>query len=304
MATPDPLADAADELYGLAPEEFTAARNNRAKAAQAEGDRDLAEAIRGLAKPTAAAWLANQLVRQDPDALDPLLELGVELRAATAQLDGAEMRRLSREQPKVLGQLVRRATAIAKDAGKPVSPTTAHDLETTLRAAVADEEAANQLMAGRLAISLEHNGFGLVAPGNLSLVRSTEPKQKAATGTTTRKSGGATAAPAKPSRDERQAQELADAEQELEDAQAAVEVTEAGQEEAQAVVDRAQASVEEARTELDRLREQMEQAKFAVSRAEGELREAKQRLERAARAARAAANGLADATAKRDRLKG
>jgi hypothetical protein len=48
----------------------------------------------------------------------------------------------------------------------------------------------------------------------------------------------------------------------------------------------------------------MEQAKFALSRAEGELRQAKQGLEQSARAARAAANALADATAKRDRLKG
>jgi DNA repair exonuclease SbcCD ATPase subunit len=304
MATPDPLADAADELYGLTPEEFTAARNARAKAAQSEGERDLAQAIRGLAKPTAAAWLANQLVRQDPSALGPLLDLGEALRAATAQLDGGEMRRLSREQPKVVGQLVRRATAIAQEAGKPVSATTAHDLETTLRAAVADADAADQLMAGRLAIALEHNGFGLVAPGNLSLVRAPEAASKRSAETTTRRAGAAPTAPAKPTRDERKAQELADAEQELEDAQAAVEVTEAGQEQAQAAVDTAQEAVEDARETLDGLREQMEQAKFAVSRVEGELREAKQRLERAARAARAAANALADATAKRDRIKG
>jgi hypothetical protein len=294
MASPDPLGEAAYELYGLAPEEFTAARNARAKAAQAEGDRDLAEAVRGLAKPTAAAWLANQLVRHDPDALGPLLELGVDLRQATAALDGGEMRRLSREQPKVVSALVRQATALAKEAGKAVSAGTAHDLEDTLRAAVADEDAADQLMAGRLANSLQHTGFGLVAPGNLSLVQ-TAPKQSQA-------KPDATAG--KPKRDERKAAQLAEAEQELEDAQAAVEVTVAGQEQAQTAVDDAEGVVGEARTAVDDLREQLEQAKFAVSRAEGELREAKQRLDRATRAARAAANGLADATAKRDRLQG
>src|ERR1700712_153141 len=101
----DALVEVADELYGLTPEEFTAARNARAKAAQADGDRALADAVKALAKPTAAAWLANQLVRQDPDALDPLLELGSALREATAKLDGAEMRALSRQQPKVVAAL-------------------------------------------------------------------------------------------------------------------------------------------------------------------------------------------------------
>jgi hypothetical protein len=304
MPPRDALVDVADELYGLAPEEFTAARNARAKAAQSDGDRDLAEAIRGLPKPTAAAWLANQLVRREPDALGPLLELGTALRAATATLDGAEMRRLSREQPKVVAGLVRQATAIAKESGKPVSPGTAHDLEDTLRAAVADEGAADELMSGRLANALQHNGFGLIAPGNLSLVRTpaeVPARPRAGKGD---EGAGATAPPAKPSRDERKAEQLAQAELAVEDAQAAVEVTAAGQDEAQALVDRSQVAVDRARAALDELREQMEQAKFAVSRAEGELREAKQRMERASRAARAAANGLADVTATRDRLKG
>lgn len=304
MATADPLVDAADELYALLPEEFTAARNTRAKAAQAGGDRDLADAIRGLPRPTAAAWLANQLVREDPAALDPLLELGVELRQATAELDGGEMRRLSREQPKVVAQLVRRASAIAKDAGKPVSAGTAQDLEGTLRAAIADADAADQLMAGRLAVALEHNGFGLVAPGNLSLVSPSAPAKAKPASATSRHSSGTESAGAKGGRDDRKAAQLAEAEQEVEDAEAAVEVTVAGQEQAQSVVEAAQGAVEEARTTLEDLREQMEQAKFAVSRAEGELREARQRLDRASRAARAAANGLGDATARRDKLKG
>ncbi|MFL6099218.1 MAG: hypothetical protein ACJ71T_04605 [Actinomycetales bacterium] len=293
MPSPDPLGEVADELYGLNPEDFTAARNARAKAAQAAGDRDLAEAVRGLAKPTAAAWLANQLVRHDPESLGPLLELGVDLRQATAALDGGEMRRLSREQPKVVAALVKQATALAKEAGKAVSAGTAHDLESTLRAAVADEDAADQLMAGRLANSLQHNGFGLVAPGNLSLVRTApEPSKGKQPATAGRLKG-----------EERKAAQLVEAEQEVDDAQAAVEVTVAGQEQAQARVDDAEGVVVEARSAVDHLREQLEQAKFAVSRAEGELREAKQGLDRATRAARAAANGLADATAKRDKLK-
>jgi hypothetical protein len=300
----DPLSEVADELYGLPPEEFTAARNARAKAAQAGGDRDLADAIKGLARPTAGAWLANQLVRQDPDALEPLLELGTALRDASGRLDGAEMRSLSRQQPKVVAALVKRATAIGREAGKAVSEGTARDLEDTLRAAVTDADAAEQLMSGCLANGLQHNGFGLVGVGNLSLVRE---RSEGATDQQTKQPGGRQAgrsSPSKPSRDERRAEQLAEAERDLEDAQAAVDVTSSGRDTAAAVVETAEAGVEQARTDLDDLRERMEQAKFALSRAEGELRQAKQGLEQSARAARAAANALADATAKRDRLKG
>ncbi|MGW4517724.1 hypothetical protein ACWEO4_38520 [Streptomyces sp. NPDC004393] len=45
----------ADELYGLPPGEFTAVRDERAKAARAAGDRDLAERIRRMRRPTLAA---------------------------------------------------------------------------------------------------------------------------------------------------------------------------------------------------------------------------------------------------------
>jgi hypothetical protein len=306
----DALGEVAQELYGLAPEDFTAARNARAKSAQADGDRELAESIKSLAKPTAGAWLANQLVRQDRDALEPLLELGSALREASARLNGPEMRSLSREQPKVVAGLVKRATEIGREAGKAVSASTARDLEDTLRAAVADADAAEQLMSGCLANGLEHNGFGLVGAGNLSLVKAApadrpgkRPSRSSSGQPGRDKPGRGKPGRDKPGRDERRAEQLAEAERDVEDAQAAVDVTADGRDQAAAKVEEAEAAVEQAHTELDDLRERMEQAKFALSRAEGELRQAKQRLEQSARAARAAANALGDAEAKRDRLK-
>jgi len=274
----DPLVDVADELYALAPEEFTAARNARAKAVQAAGDRELAASIRALAKPTAGAWLANQLVHRDPAALEPLLDLGRALRDATARLDGAELRTLSRQQTKVVAALVRRAAELGTPSGKPVTPGVAHDLEDTLRAAIADADAADQLMSGRLANGLQHNGFGLVAPGNLSLVPTAPRGSPAGT-----PDGAATAArsagPAKPTRDERRAEQLAAAEQDLADAQAAVDVMSAGQASAAGAVETAAQTLEQARTHLEQVREELERAKFALSRAEGDVRTAKQSLD-------------------------
>jgi len=103
------LNQVADELDRLAPEEFTAARTVQEKQARQAGDRELAARIHRLAKPTVAAWLANQLAR-------------------------------------------------ATD--HPVSDATAQGLEDTLYAALADEHAADQPLAGRLIDPLERSGFG------------------------------------------------------------------------------------------------------------------------------------------------
>ena len=58
------LDSVADELYGLPLDEFTTTRNEHAKQARDAGDRELADQIRAMSKPTQAAWLVNQLVRR------------------------------------------------------------------------------------------------------------------------------------------------------------------------------------------------------------------------------------------------
>jgi len=86
------IEEIADELYGLPPEEFTAARTRYEKEAKAAGARDEAAHIHSLAKPTVTAWLANQLARTHRDELEPLLEVGAGLRDATRNLDGDQLR--------------------------------------------------------------------------------------------------------------------------------------------------------------------------------------------------------------------
>jgi hypothetical protein len=61
---------AAVELYGLTPDEFTAARNQMAKSAKSSGASAVSTAIMALRKPTLAAWLANLLVGTDPEGCE------------------------------------------------------------------------------------------------------------------------------------------------------------------------------------------------------------------------------------------
>lgn len=80
--TPIPSLDAViAALYGGPLDGFVAARDALVKEVRAAGDRDLANRIKALRKPTVAADALNQALRQDPDALEHLLAAVERLRA-------------------------------------------------------------------------------------------------------------------------------------------------------------------------------------------------------------------------------
>jgi len=154
------LAETAAELYGLPPEAFTGVRNARAKEVAAAGDRALAAQIRGLAKPTAAAWLANVLARVSPSIVDELIGLGPELQRVQRQGERDEMRRIVDRRRVLIGELVGTAAAVAGDAGTAFGSAVRRQLEETLEAAVADEGSGAALRRGHLSEPLRFVGFG------------------------------------------------------------------------------------------------------------------------------------------------
>src|SRR4051794_41186234 len=138
-----------DELYDLPLDEFTAARNELAKELRSS-DREEAERIKGLRKPSAAAWALNQSVRRDPARLKEFLEAAAELRDAhEALLEGGE-----REALEAATARERQAAHALADAAEEVAGGGGPGLRGkgagTLRAAVADDEARAALAAGRL----------------------------------------------------------------------------------------------------------------------------------------------------------
>src|SRR3954467_7408760 len=83
--------DPSDELYGLDPKDFVAARNDLAKRLRKEGDKAGAAEVAKLKRPTPAAWAVNQLARRYRADVEQLVHLGALLRAAQdAALSGAE----------------------------------------------------------------------------------------------------------------------------------------------------------------------------------------------------------------------
>lgn len=153
------IEDVADELYGLTPEEFTAARNARAKAAKGDGDRELAAAVTALRKPTAGAWLLNQLVREHRGDVDGVLELGIRLRAAQGTLGAADLRALDAQRRQLTRAVAQQAVAMAVSADRKVSAQVTADVEETLRSAMVDPDAGAALATGLLTDTFSSNGL-------------------------------------------------------------------------------------------------------------------------------------------------
>ena len=77
MAKP---ADAVSELFALPLNEFTPARNERAKELAADGDKAAADAVRALRKPSVPAWAVNQVARRDAKGITALFDAFTPLR--------------------------------------------------------------------------------------------------------------------------------------------------------------------------------------------------------------------------------
>jgi hypothetical protein len=202
------------DLYSLPLDEFTAARNALAK------ERPEAKELR---KPTSAAYAVNQLARRHAGELDAFLGAAAQLRQA--QLKGGDVRGATQEQRQALQRLLQLA-------GEYASSPQMDGIRQTLQAAAVDEDAAEQVRAGRLERELEPGGFG-------SLVTGPAPKQRS----------GKARPPKRDRKAERAA--VAAARQQVEQARRAVREAEEALERAEDDAARARERLEAAEAELE-----------------------------------------------------
>ncbi len=156
------IAEVADELYSLSPAEFTGARDERARQVRAAGQRDLSAEIKKLARPTASAWLVNQLARQAPDELARLFDVGQALQEAQRTLAGERLRELSAQRRQVVADLLPVAAGVAAQAGQPASAAVLGEVRATLEAALLDPQAGDAVRSGHLTKPLAYAGLGEV----------------------------------------------------------------------------------------------------------------------------------------------
>ena len=211
------IDEVADRLYGLPLEEFTRERDAAARALKADGRSDDAAEVKALRKPTAAAAAANSLVREHRADVDRFLEANSSLR--DAQLSGkGDLDAATSQQRQALERLIRKG---------------GEQVRQSLTAAAVDDEAATELLAGRLVRELEPRGFGTLLAHAPPAGRA--PKRKPAT------------KPPKPEVDPKAREALREAEAKL--------VARLGEErEAERQLAKARRAVETARTAVERAR--------------------------------------------------
>ncbi|AXE90866.1 hypothetical protein [Streptomyces sp. Go-475] len=296
----------ADELYALRPEEFTAARAAAVAAARTAGDRELAERIGALRKPSLAAWAGNLLVRSRPGEVEPLLRLGEGLRRAHQDLDGTQLRELSRRQHALIRALSAQTRQLAQEAGHPIGDSVLREVENTLHAVLADPEAAEAWASGRLTKPLSATvGFPAAAEGAGPRRRTPAEAPGRRDG---KAEGGRSGTKADDSRSDKKAddrqrrrlaearQDAAGAERELRTRKDEAAAAKQAAEEAKQQVERLQRRVDELTEELERTRGEHQQASFAERSARERARDADRRLREADRRASTAAARLARLT--------
>ena len=149
------------------------ARNEAARELRKAGQREAAERVKALRKPTAAAAAVNRLVREHRGEVEQFLRAAAVLR--DAQFSGkGDLAAATKQEHEALERL----TGIGGEA-----------VRQTLLAAAVDDDAAQQLLEARLERELEPRGFG-------TLLAHAPPAPSRPAGAT----GAGEAAPAPPER--------------------------------------------------------------------------------------------------------
>jgi hypothetical protein len=270
----DTFVEAARELYAASPDDFMAKRGELAKQVRAAGDPVGATRIEKLRKPTAAAWMVNALVLDDPSVVDQLADIGSRLREAQDALDAARLRDLSAERRTLVATLTKDAFRLA---GRTQPPAGLRDEVTgTFEAAIADDDVAARL--GRLQRAEQWSGFGFTASGTpeLTLVQ-----------------GGRSRAPERPRPPEkprrtaaekrRQERALSGAKQAFADADGALDAARTAEQGLSSEIKRLTKKLAKLQDQLDTARSDIETARKDVTAARARRREARSALDRAER---------------------
>jgi hypothetical protein len=149
-----------DRLYQLPLSEFTSARDELVKRLRAQGEKESAQEIKTLRKPTAAVWLVNQLAHEHQLAVQRLLKAGESLtKSQTKAAAGTAQTfpKARRDEQHALEQLAKAAREIAERAA--IGSTAVGKATETLRAASLTPEGRELLKRGRLTEELEPPGF-------------------------------------------------------------------------------------------------------------------------------------------------
>jgi hypothetical protein len=242
------LEEVIDRLYALPLEEFTPERNRAAYELRKAGQREQAEQVKALRKPTAAAAAVNHLVYAHRPQVEAFLQAAATLRDAQVKGKG-DLAAAAEGEREELEKLVRLG-------GEAVRP--------ALQAAAVDDNTASELLEARLVREPEPAGFGTLLAHAPPAATNSTSRPKRGRGASANRSASKPPATKVAPRRQRQAkavrpndravrQRLQEAKRKLTAATAEERQARRRWTQAQRELEKAQASVEKAQHQLDRL---------------------------------------------------
>jgi uncharacterized phage infection (PIP) family protein YhgE len=278
------VLEVAGELYGLPPGEFTAARNERAKEARSDGGKEAAEALKGLRKPSTAAWVVNMLMRHEADQMEQVLAVGESLRKAQEGLDAASLRELTKQRRQLTAAVTAQGRSLARELGQKVTDAVADQVQDTLHAAMIDEAAAKAVRSGMLVEPLTSTGIEQVdisgAVAVPEAVGVTAPRATAKRGAAAKKRAAGKATEEEPAGKpqlsvvEDRTRRIDEARDRLRQAESDAETAQRGVDKAQRRVSRLEARSLQVQGELDELRRKVADLEHKLESVEDELSDA------------------------------
>lgn len=300
-------------LYGLPLGEFTAARNTLAKQLKKGGDKEGADEVGSLPKPSVSAWAVNHLFTVAPEEMEELLASGERARKALQQIlsggDPGLLRDAIQEARDLANELRDRAVGVLSEEGRRPSQAIIDRIATNLQSLAFSPAAEPQIARGWLDLDLPPPGFEVLAGLQLAATAPRKAKPAPAPKPEPRKPAAPAARKAEDRRREEESKEeerlREKREREEERAREQREKEEARAQERRDRLEaqqreklsRAQAARDEAAGRADFLRRKAEQAEKAAA----DLRERLEEAERIAEDARDRAKEADKELAKADK---
>lgn len=151
------LPEAAEPLFELPPEDFTAERDRIAKELKKQGEEEASGRVKALKRPSVTAYALNLVARRHPDLVEAMLEADERLRTAKSRTDMDEAKA---DRQKAISAISGKATSLMADQDRPVTAQVKERLTETLLAVATDDGTRERLKTGHLLKEAEAGGFG------------------------------------------------------------------------------------------------------------------------------------------------
>lgn len=162
-------SDEIDSLFQVLPAEFVKARNALAKSLRGAGQRQAAERVAKLTRPTASVWATNQVARRDSKLVQRLAEATEHLQGGVAHGKDRYAAAINAHR-ELLNELRARIESVLRAGGLRDAPATVAAAMQNFRSGLTDESVRAVIEGGRLQedVGVDAGGgvFGLSAPAS------------------------------------------------------------------------------------------------------------------------------------------